>query len=139
MSFVLLQHRTIGTLVHLHSFVCHCINGEKKQYFAEADVIHPEPKCTFRDFWRPDEHIVLAIGLLQFPRYKLPWRNAHCSLMFFMRNKESLVKTNKTLCGVRFLETQSIQKCLVLCTMYQKIYKICKICFLHNEYVIYSS
>jgi hypothetical protein len=63
-SFVLLQHRNIGTFVCLHPFVGHCIDGEKKQYFAESEIIHPELKCAVRDSWLPDEHIVLAIGLL---------------------------------------------------------------------------
>ncbi len=72
--FVLLQHRNIGTFVCLLLSVGHRIDGEKKQYFAlaESDIIHPELKCAIRDYWLPDEHIVLAIGLLQFPRYKQP-------------------------------------------------------------------
>ena len=70
--FVLLQHRNIGTFVCLLAFVGHQIDGEKKQYFAEPDNIHPELKFSVRDYWLPDEHTVLAIGLLQFPRYKRP-------------------------------------------------------------------
>ncbi len=69
--FVPLQHRMIGTFVCLLPFVGHCINGEKKQYFAEPGIIHPEMKFAIRDYWLPDEHTGLAIGLLQFPRYKL--------------------------------------------------------------------
>ena len=48
--FVPLQHRNKGTFVCLLPFVGHRIDGEKKQYFAELDIIHPELKFAVRDY-----------------------------------------------------------------------------------------
>ena len=40
--------------------------------------------------------------------------------MFCMPNQKCGVKTNVALSGVGFLQTQSVQKCLVLCIINQK-------------------
>ncbi len=72
MTFVLLQYRNIGTFVRFNLHVCLCINCEKKKYLGELDLIHPALKSAVRDVLRPNEHPVLAIGLLQYLGYKWP-------------------------------------------------------------------
>ena len=71
-TIVFLQQRNVGTFVLYNSGVGLCFDFEKKKQFTEPDVIHSELKSALGDSWRPDEHHVLAIGLLQFLGHKWP-------------------------------------------------------------------
>ena len=60
-ALVLFQHRKVGALTILHVCVCHCMDFEQEQKYAEPDVIHPQLKSPFRYPWQADKHHVLPI------------------------------------------------------------------------------
>ena len=117
-AIVLFQHRNIGAIMVLHACVCHRMDFEQEQEFAEPDVIHPELKCTVRDPRRADKHHVLAIGLLQFLWHKWPWRDAHMTLVLCIPDKECRVQNNVTLVVVGPMKSQGVQESMVLHRIY---------------------
>jgi hypothetical protein len=119
-SFVLLQQGNKGTCVlflslHRSWFQISIVKTVKAELcrtrFIDSD---PELKSAFGDSRRPDEHPVLAVGLLQFLWCQWPRENAHLTRMVCMPNQEDAIKANVTLDGVGFLQTQCVQQCPVL-------------------------
>ncbi len=51
--------------VHIRAFSFPCRSWyrlRKKKQLAEPDIVYPQLNRSIKDAWRPDEHIVLAIG-----------------------------------------------------------------------------